>query len=418
MDTLPVRGTVTTNSFDSSVTDSAAATALACGRKTRRGVLGMTADGRALKNIVEEARDAGMKVGILSSVSLDHATPAGFYAHQPSRDDYYEIDVQLAKSNVDYFGGGSVRGVRSKYLKNRETGEKRPSPIDLARQNGFTIVTTREALQTLKPGGKVWACNHKTDRNGALYYEIDRPADHVSLAEFTRKGIELLENPRGFFMMVEGGRIDWACHANDAATAARDVIAFDEAVAEALAFYREHPKETLMVVTADHETGGMSIENTVGRETSAGVSLRNQKMSHVTFSQKIAEFRKRGLTFAQALPEICRVFGFQDLTRNEAEQLKDAYCMSVPKSVGALRGSKAFRLYGTKDPLTTACTRIVAQRDGISWKTFSHTGVPVPVTVIGVGQERFAGRIDSTDIYKSIVQAMLPARQQSVTTAK
>ena len=145
-------------------------------------------------SLAELAKEKGMKVGIVSSVSIDHATPAVFYAHQPARINYHEIAMELANSDFDYFAGGG--------FKEDETCEN--CAIDTAINNGFTFAYTREELAAIKPGIRTIATNHALAEGSALYYEIDRPDDHISLAEFTKKGIELLDNPHGFFMIEFG----------------------------------------------------------------------------------------------------------------------------------------------------------------------------------------------------------------------
>ncbi|MEA2060328.1 MAG: alkaline phosphatase [Thermodesulfobacteriota bacterium] len=122
--------------------------------------------------------------------------------------------------NFDYFGGGGFH--------DDESGEG--NAVETAKANGFTFAYTRSQLEGVHPGTRTIAMNHTLDSSLALYYELDRPEDHLSLAEFTKQGIRILDNDKGFFMMVEGGKIDWACHANDARAAIDDTIAFDDAV--------------------------------------------------------------------------------------------------------------------------------------------------------------------------------------------
>jgi alkaline phosphatase len=211
----------------------AAATAISTGQKTAIGVIAMDpSKTTSYKTVAEMAKERGMKVGIISSVSIDHATPAAFYAHQPSRSMYYEISIDLANSGFDYFGGGGLK---------RPTGKNKdkPSSIEMAERNGYTVVSNRSDFMALRPGvGKVLAYNAILDGSKALPYELDRDYNDISLAEYTAKAIELLDNRKGFFIMVEGGNIDWACHANDATASILDTFAFDEAVQEAVDFYQ------------------------------------------------------------------------------------------------------------------------------------------------------------------------------------
>lgn len=406
MNTFPAHGMTTTHSANSIITDSAAAgTALACGRKTNSGVVAMDKTLKCeFKTIAEIAKERGMRVGIVSSVSIDHATPACFYSHRPSRKMYYEIAMDLANSNFDYFGGGGSLGA-----KIAET-EHRPSPIDAARKNGFKIVKTRDELAAVKPGeGKVWAFSDKTDSSCALFYEMDRPDDHLSLAEFTRRGVELLDNPNGFFMMVEGGKIDWACHANDAAAVIHEVVAFDKAVAVACEFYEKHPKETLIVVTGDHECGGLTIGFAGTKYESFPEKIAAQTMSHEKFEEVVAKWRMDETPFPKALSEIKRIFGFHNLTPDELNQLKAAYAMSMLARNERAKNAQTYNTYGGHEPLSIACCHLIAHRAGFAWTTFSHTGAPVPTSAVGVGHQRFNGYYDNTDIFKKIASVMRPA---------
>ena len=278
MNTLPAQGMNTTYDLTSVIPDSAStATAIASGHKTASGVIGMDPKGETkYETIAEVAHRKGMKVGILSTVSLDHATPAAFYSHVPTRKNMYDISMQLAGSGFDYFAGGQL-----KQPKDKKEASK-PNALEAAKASGYTVAMGRAGFAALKPGkGKVIAMNENVDADKAMQYTLDQAGskEHVTLAEYVAKGIELLDNPKGFFMMVEGGKIDWACHANDAAASIQDTLAFDDAVAVALAFYNKHPKETLIVVTGDHETGGMTIGFAGTKYSSFVDKIKSQKMS-------------------------------------------------------------------------------------------------------------------------------------------
>ena len=414
MNSLPVTGMTTTYAYETMVTDSAAAgTALACGQKTTNGVISMDHTGkRQLKTLAEIAAERDMKVGIVSSVSIDHATPACFYAHQASRNSFYESTMALAGSDYEYFAGGTSKATLPGKLKDRK------SPFEAAKENGFTIVTTRRKLRGLRRGGgKVWAYNRTTDHKAALHYKIDRTKDYISLAEFTRKGIELLENPDGFFMMVEGGKIDWACHSHDAATAIRDTLDFDDAVAEVLKFYEEHPQDTMIVVTADHETGGMTIGSASTRYAFFPQQLSKQKISATLFSRTvIPRIRKEQMSFEQALPLVQKAFGLRKLSSEELGQLREAYAQSMLDKKDRPEGNESYLLYGGYDPLTTAAVHVLSSRAGVGWTTWSHTGSPVATSAIGVGAESFNGYYDNTDIFAKIVSIMKQA--EAPATAK
>ncbi|MDR0663806.1 MAG: alkaline phosphatase, partial [Spirochaetaceae bacterium] len=287
---FPVAGLTTTYDAGTFITDSASAvTAIATGNKTLSGVLNMDpGKTRSFKTIAEYAHEAGMKVGVVSSVTLDHATPAGFFAKTPSRSNYYDIAVQMVQSGFDYFAGG---GLLQPTGKNKDQADV----IQLARDAGYSYANSRAAFDALKPGGgKVLAINATLQDSGSMPYELDRKSDDISLADYTRKGIELLEdNTEGFFLMVEGGKIDWACHANDAGAAINDVIIFDKAVKVALDFARRHPDDTLIIVTGDHETGGMTIGFAGTQYDTFFDKVALQKKSFIAFnSEVLAPYKK------------------------------------------------------------------------------------------------------------------------------
>jgi len=433
---FPVQGMMTTYAADSFITNSASAiTAMASGHKTNDGVINMDPQKKVkYKSIGEMARDKGLKVGIISSVSIDHATPAGFYAHQPSRNNYYEIALELTESNFDFFGGGGFKQPRGK-------NNDRPDVLEIAKSKGYKVISTAEEIRNLKPGeGKVIAINPGLDKEKALPYAINalRGQDlGVSLAEFTRKAIELLDNPKGFFLMVEGGKIGWACHANDGATAIHDTIDFDKAVAEAIEFYKKHPNETVIIVTGDHECGGMTIGFAGTRYETYFDILAPQRISYDGFTKIGDKYRKEhapeNAKLEDLLPLIKENFGLEvmeDKAREELEkkakegdkeaarrlhlvltkeELKDlgrAFALSMVEKDKRPKDERTYLLYGGYDPLTVTITHILNQKAGIGWTSYSHTGVPIPVYAIGVGAHIFGGYYDNTDLYKKMCQVM------------
>ncbi|WP_076792890.1 alkaline phosphatase [Chlorobium sp. KB01] len=398
MTSFPVLGMATTHAENRYITDSgAASTALATGRKTTVGTISMAGNHLdTLVTIAEMAKAKGMKTGIVSSVGINDATPACFYAHTPSRSNSYDIAVQMASSGFDYFGGGYAEG---NLPENRQKAPAFKGDIAiLMRSAKYLITHNRNELQKVKPGTRCWAYTGY-DAKAAMDYAMDRNPENIGLEEFTREGIRLLDNPHGFFMMVEGGKIDWACHANDAAAAAHDVKAFDNAIAEALAFYRRHPKETLIIVTADHECGGLSLGNrTNGYDTRLSL-LRRQKISHQRFSEKVSSWKKSGtVTFPMAIDSVNTYYGISmkdadstlALTPANYRTLEEAYTTTIkPEST---------------DSFTSAVTGLLNVRAGIGWSSNAHTAVPVQVFAIGKGAERFRGFYDNTDIAKKIIQ--------------
>jgi alkaline phosphatase len=415
---FPVAGLTTTYDAGSFITDSASAgTALATGNKTLNGVVNMdTTKTRNFKTIAEYVHEKGMKVGIITTVSLDHATPAVFYSKAPSRGNYYDISVQLAKSGFEFFGGGG-------FLQPKGKNKDKQDVIEIAKSSGYTFVNTKEAFQALRPGAaKVLAVNETLQDSASMPYEIDRKPDDLSIVDYTRKGIELLSNgPKGFFMMVEGGKIDWACHANDAAASIRDTLAFDAAVSEAVAFAGKHPKDTLIVVTGDHETGGMTL-GFVGTQYSTFFDkIAPQKMSFERFNDEVIAAYKKLTPKEKAhledlLPAIKENFGldYASLGPVQKEQLEVAFQRTMGNEMVRPVQEDQYLLYGGYEPLTVKVTQILNQSAGIGWTSYAHTGVPVATFAKGAGQELFGGYYDNTEIFRKLAAVMdvkLPTAQ-------
>jgi alkaline phosphatase len=397
MNRMPVQGLTYTHSADSLVTDSpAAGTAIACGHKTANGMIGVGVDGEErFTSVAELARDAGMRVGLVTSVSIDQATPAAFYAHRSGRSDYYELAVDMVDSDFDFFGGGAARGDQARYRGDRKT------VAELLRAKGYRVLTTRDELVGIAPGEKVWAHNHTCDASAALYYELDRPADHISLVEFARAAVDVLHGEAGFFLMVEGGRIDWACHVNDPASVARETLVFDDVVELALDFHDRYPDETLVVVTGDHECGGMTIGTRDSGYSFSPEHLTGQSVSAQAFAEGVPAWQQVQRPFLQALPDIQSAFGLGELSDQELEALLEAYVQSMGRDESSGTGE-----YGRRDPLTAACLQIVNRRSGVGWASNTHTGIPAQTSAIGVGSDAFGGCHDNTDIFRGLCAAM------------
>ncbi|MDR0643384.1 MAG: alkaline phosphatase [Treponema sp.] len=407
---FPVSGLTTTYDAGTFITDSASAiTAIATGNKTLSGVLNMDpGKTKTFKTIAEYAHEAGMKIGVVSTVTLDHATPAGFYAKAPSRSNYYDIAVQMVKSGFEYFAGGGL-------LEPRGKNKDRPDVIQMAKDAGYIYVNSRAAFDALKPGaGKVLAINAALQDAGSMPYELDRKAGDLSLADYTRKGIELLQdNPKGFFLTVEGGKIDWACHANDAGAAIHDVIAFDNAVKAAMDFARTHQQETLIIVTGDHETGGMTIGFAGTQYDTFFDKVALQKKSFIAFNEEILTPYKKNTTREQAkladlIPIITESFGmdYRALSDFQKQQLEFAFQRSMGGEIERPVAEDQYLLYGGYEPLTVKITQLMNQTAGIGWTSYAHTGVPVTTFAAGVHQELFSGYYDNTDIFRKIASAM------------
>lgn len=262
--TFPILGTATTFSESNLITDSAAAgSALATGEKTSNETISMSSDSsRELKSIATVAKEKGFKVGITSTVGLNHATPAAFYAHNSDRHNYYEIALDICDSGFDLFAGGGL-------IDHDGTNGDRRSAFEIISESGYSIAEgMEEFLKIRDKGQKIFLIQEEGDEKECLPYAIDAEEDDLSHADLVKASIACLyeeeRSDKGFFIMSEGGKIDWACHANDAKSAVLEIMSMAEAVEVALEFYRQHPEETLIVVTADHETGGLAMGDESG----------------------------------------------------------------------------------------------------------------------------------------------------------
>jgi alkaline phosphatase len=356
-----------------------------------------------------------MKVGILSTVSLDDATPAVFYAHVPERGRSYDIAVALSGSGFDFFGGGGLRDPDNARTKSPDF---LGNAFDLMRERGYETVMDNARFRSLRPGaGKIVAVHQRLQGRAAVPYTLDSRDEDISLADYTSKAVSLMEGADGFFLMVEAGKIDWACHANDAATAVHDILALDEAVARAREFYSLHPDDTLIVVTADHETGGLALGHS-GYETRLDLLGRQTVSFQQFFDSVVVPLGEGGASFEAAKVHITTAFGlrFQGqegdplvLTPDEQEQVREAFHRSMASGKGSRKGEKdpaTKLLYGREDPLTLTLTRLLNQKAGIGWTSLAHTGIPVATSAVGAGSGSFAGRYDNTRVAGFLLDAM------------
>lgn len=398
--TFPVASMATTHSASSDVTDSAAAgTALSTGHKTVNGMLGVTPDSVAVTSVAKKLFDAGYGVGIVTSVAIDDATPGAFYAHVPSRSQYYDIGRQLAECGYQFAAGASLRGAF----------DKQGNPTDLMKYFDEANVSVSYGLDSLDTTAQrllVLSPFHKEKQN-EIGFTIDSIAGALTLPALTRAGLDQLKrtSPDRFFMMVEGGNIDHAGHGNDGGTILREVINFNQALQEAYDFYLAHPDETLIVVTADHETGGMSVGC---RETGYSVRLENaagQKISKEEFSNLCrAMLRSRRIYTWDDMQEILRDelgFGVNlKLTPEETERLHTMFDEVFEKRASGLDQKT---LYATFDGFTNEVFNILNAKSGMGWTTGGHSGMPVPVYAVGVDSQLFSPLNDNTDIPAKIL---------------
>ncbi|MBQ8048941.1 MAG: alkaline phosphatase [Bacteroidales bacterium] len=255
MSQFPYYGTATSYSADANVTDSSAAgTAISCGVKTYNGGLGIDAEGNEARSMAYDLKDAGYQVGIISTVPINHATPGAFYASSSSRNDYYGISKQIAESGFEFFAGSGFIDFRGK-------GDKEEATDIYLEKNGYEVSYGIEEFKEEAAGKeKVVFCQESNKEESAgNYVSSGKIAEDATLGQMLQLGMEFFDDDEPFFFMCEGGKIDWTAHANKVMPMIMDILEFDDAIAVAYEFYKKHPKETLIVVTADHETGGISL---------------------------------------------------------------------------------------------------------------------------------------------------------------
>jgi alkaline phosphatase len=351
------------------IVDSApAATAFACGVKTNDKFVCTTPEGRPVASILEAARLSGKATGLVATFQISHATPAAFSAHYPDRTNEFVIIKQQVYNQIDVvFGGGAKR------LVERPDGE---NLIDYLKSEGYNYITTAAELEGLK--GKSWGLFAPD----AMRYALDRATlapDEPTLAEMTEAALRILSNhENGFFLMVEGSRIDNAAHANDPVGVVYDIKAFDDALKVALNFAR-NDGQTMLLAFTDHGTGGLSIGNAATSRTYASdpvlkfiKPLKNAKLTGEGVAQKL---NKRRTNIKEVMREY---YGINDLTFREKMTIKAVPLKSMAFAIGPM----------------------ISKRAHIGWTTHGHTGEDVVLYSYLPGDGRITGTIDSTDIAK------------------
>ena len=392
---FPYVGLINTQSATNGVTDSAAGgTALASGNKTKNGALGVLKDlTTPVTCIADWAREAGAAVGITTSVSVDHATPAAFYAHVGNRNEYYKIGEQLTKTNVDFFGASD--------FNKPDNPDDGPNLYEQAKANGFTIARGYKDYQKkAKKADKMILFQteeaSKVER-GSIPFALDRTKNDLTLQDITRAAINFLTSKQkdGFFLMVEGGKIDWGCHSNDPVFIS-ELIDMDNAVKVAYEFYQQHPDETLIVITADHETGGLVLGRGAYELNLKAVASQRMSMGKLERELK-AKKEKLGdkFTWEEGKKFLTESFGFWGDVKVSDEQAS-----RLERSFNEFKEGKA-----GADRVSGTVRRVISECAMIGWQSGGHSNGYVPAFAIGVGAEQFQGRFDNTEISKKMAKA-------------
>ena len=389
---FPKSAFVSTFSKSNGVTDSAASgTALATGSKTKNGYLGVEMDTTVVYSVAHAAKQAGYAVGISSTVGINHATPGAFYAHQPGRSRYYEIGQDMLAADYDFYAGGDL-------IVNKS--EQRDEIYEKAKAQGYTIARGFDDYKANGKNAKKLMLYQKEVAT-ELPYAIDREEGDLTLAQITEAGIEFLskKSKKGFFFMVEGGKIDYASHSDDGATVLNEVIDFNNAIKVAYEFYKKYPNETLIVVTADHETGGLVLGYSgayaLNLKALKGQKVSADRMASILRRASRARMELRWERVQELLKENFGLWGEIEMTKEETHELRVYFEQAYATTDIAKRESKL-------SSMAHRAKQMVNQKALLSWAGPNHSASFVPLFAIGAGSENFHGVIDNTDIPKTI----------------
>lgn len=389
MDEIVVGG-VRTHSAESAITDSApAATALATGYKSNDKVIGLLPEVvntpgvdavdpedayKPVASVLEGAKLLGKSTGIISTSEIQHATPAGFSSHATHRSNYQDIAEQQVYQEIDVVLGGGKEALQPGTTRNaRVDGE---NLIEVLENKGYDFVESRDELLNTN-SNKIWG----SFAPSALAYDFDRQAtnnNEPSLAEMTKKAIDTLsQNEKGFFLFVEGSKVDWAAHANDTIGILSDVLAFDDAVKEALDFAKKDGN-TMVIAVSDHGNSGITMGNV----------NTNSNYPEIPVSAYIDPLKKATMTIEGALrqlksdrsnmKEVAELYGLDNLTATEIEHLQ------------------------TSKTLQADMTKMLANRANIGFSTGGHTGEDV--FLYAYGPSKPFGLVDNTDLAKTMAK--------------
>ena len=397
---FPVATMSTHYSANSDVTDSAASgTALATGVKTRNSRLGVDPDGKPLRNMAEMAKAKGQKVGIVTTTGVNHATPGAFEAHQPDRGMYYEIAQDMIANGFDFYGGAALYGENS-----RPETPLRPQ-FEAA---GYTICNPQAFQTGWKDMKKVLML---PGEGQYISYSIDtvndtpeHQQDHVTFKQLVESAVTFLmkDNKKGFFLMAEGSEIDHANHSHDAATCIQEVIDFDEGIKVAYEFYKKYPKQTLIVVTADHETGSLTLSP---RNEKDLARLQVQKHSMNTLSsilRRRMEERQDVLSWDEIKEFLGEELGLWkefSVSWEDEKMLRDIYESTVAKR----KSGSVKDLYADNAKIVAAAVGVLNSRARVYWVS-GHSAGYTPVYVIGAGSQYFTHKTDNAELARTIMQ--------------
>lgn len=398
------RNFVTNYSVSNLVTDSAAAgTALATGSKTANAYIGVDAEGNELRSVADVASELGYKVGLVTNVGINHATPSCFYGHTNDRFGFPKLVDDYIASDVAFIAGSTIMDMKSGPQDPKYKPVTTAELAERVRKAGIYLTLDAEEAGNVK-GERVALVAHDKE-NKHVPYVIDRKGGELTLLDCSKAALKYLTNnaPEGFFLMIEGGKLDYAAHEQDAVTTFYEVNEFAQTIDLALAFAAQHPNETLIVVTADHETGGMSL-GWDHYEIRMNL-LMEQKASAIELTKIIQQMRAEGnrnwSDYKKVLAENFGLWNVVPVTKEEEALLKrdfDEIFMKWGPMVDGLYNKSEFLVYDA--------IRILNKAASIDWTSLYHTGMYTPIFVQGAGEKKFLDCRDQTDIPKTIATLM------------
>lgn len=395
---FPVAGICSTYSANSRVTDSAAAgSAIATGVKTNNSMVGMNADTIPTYSFAKTLKEQGYGIGVVSTCAPDDATPAAFYAHVPKRHQFYDIGKDMAVSDFDFFAGADLRG---------KTVDGKPTDLlDRLAANGYDVVRGEDAARK-SASRKIVMLNTDTRHDNNIGYAIDSIPGVLTLPQITSTTLDHLMKytPESFFMMVENGNVDHSAHSNDGGGVIKDLINLDQSIAIAYEFYKAHPDETLIVVTADHDTGGMA-NGDLGTFSRTNLGyIDYQKMHKDTFADWCSANKGNNISWDEMKSFLSDKLGFWTnvpISEKEEKKLRETFDKVFVE--GSDESLKTW--YHDFNVFAEEVYQTLNRHTGLYWTSHTHTGNYVPVFAVGVGAEKFSTMNDNTEISKKIMTA-------------
>lgn len=401
---FPVRTFVTTFSSSSLVTDSAAAgTALSSGIKTYNGAIGVDPDHNPVPSICVWAHEKGFGTGLATTVGINHATPAAFFGHADNRNEYDKLASQLIEADfIDFAAGGGFLN------EERKTGRGSKYFEDKAREAGIAVLHGKDQFKGLATHkGRVICLNVDPARTN-LKYAMDQKAGDTNLSDFVTAGIDYLYGhfaDKGFFFMVEGGQIDGAGHGNDEVANIKELNDFSDAIQVVLDFCGKHPGECLVLVTADHETGGLQLGNNYEMHPEL-LTVRSLSEDEIN-----AKFRVLAGVGSDRKPLPGRVVPTWEQVKDflgehiglwrtiEVDARQEAAFREMYHNAFELNEEEIVEsLYSTSNRIVSDAILYADRKAGYLWAHGSHTGSPVGLYVYGDRSYEFNACTDNTQI--------------------